>query len=89
MELGIAEEKLALTYVKALRLNQAHMVLTYYVSPGAELLILDNLNASILPASSDPDLAAGVQPQWIRPVAGQTARQGQADRQQRAAATVA
>ena len=56
MELGIAEEKLALTYAKALRLNQAHMVLTYYASPGAEPLILDNLNAAILPASKRPDL---------------------------------
>ena len=56
MELGIAEEKLALTYVKALRLNQAHMVLTYYASPGAEPLVLDNLNGAILPASKRPDL---------------------------------
>ncbi len=56
MELGITEEKLALTYVKALRLNQAHMVLTYYSTPGAEPLILDNLNAAILPASKRPDL---------------------------------
>jgi predicted transglutaminase-like cysteine proteinase len=56
MELGIAEEKLALTYVKALRLNQAHMVLTYYSAPGAEPLILDNLNEAILPASKRTDL---------------------------------
>lgn len=56
MELGIAEEKLALTYVKALRLNQAHMVLTYYATPGAEPLILDNLNEAILPASKRTDL---------------------------------
>lgn len=56
IELGIAEEKLALTYVKALRLNQAHMVLTYYATPGAEPLILDNLNPTILPASKRTDL---------------------------------
>ncbi len=51
---GIAENKLRITYVKAL--NQAHMVLTYYASPDAEPLILDNINRRILPASSRPDL---------------------------------
>jgi len=56
-ELGIADEQLKITYVKALRLNQAHMVLAYYPSPGAEPLILDNLINDILPASQRPDLA--------------------------------
>lgn len=56
-ELGIADEQLKITYVKALRLNQAHMVLAYYPSPGSEPLILDNLINDILPASQRPDLA--------------------------------
>ena len=56
-ELGIADEQLKITYVKALRLNQAHMVLAYYPYPGAEPLILDNLINDILPASERPDLA--------------------------------
>lgn len=56
IQLGIPEEQLTLTYVKALRLNQAHMVLTYYPSPGAIPLILDNLNPAILPSTKRPDL---------------------------------
>ncbi len=56
-ELGIADEQLKITYVKALQLNQAHMVLAYYPEPGAEPLILDNLINDILPASERPDLA--------------------------------
>lgn len=55
-ELGIADEKLRITYVKAIRLNQAHMVLAYYSQPGAEPLILDNLEEEILPASMRGDL---------------------------------
>lgn len=55
-ELGIPDEKLKITYVKAVQLNQAHMILAYYPSPGAEPLILDNLINEILPASQRPDL---------------------------------
>ncbi len=54
--LGITSEKLRITYVKALRLNQAHMVLTYYPSPAAEPLVLDNLIDQIRPASQRQDL---------------------------------
>ena len=55
-ELGIPDEKLKITYVKAVQLNQAHMILAYYPYPGAEPLILDNLINDILPASQRPDL---------------------------------
>lgn len=54
--LGIPSEKLRITYVKALRQNQAHMVLTYYTSPAAEPLVLDNLINEIRPASQRRDL---------------------------------
>ena len=54
---GVAEEKLFFTYVKALRLNQAHMVLSYYETPKSIPLVLDNLNFKILPASKRNDLA--------------------------------
>lgn len=54
--LGIPESKMNLTYVKAWRLNQAHMVLTYYSSPGAVPLVLDNLIDDIRPASRRTDL---------------------------------
>ncbi len=56
-ELGVPDEKLRIMYVKALRLNQAHMVLTYYSSPDAVPLVLDNLNPRILPATQRTDLA--------------------------------
>jgi len=42
-QVGIPIEKLSIVYVKALRLNQAHMVLTYYATPKSTPLILDNL----------------------------------------------
>ncbi len=54
--LGISDHRLNLTYVKALQLNQAHMVLTYFASPAAEPLILDNLTDEIEPASKRSDL---------------------------------
>ncbi|TRY33468.1 transglutaminase-like cysteine peptidase [Aliiglaciecola sp. M165] len=54
--LGIPEEKMRLMYVKALRLNQAHMVLAYFSSPDAVPLILDNLNPRIMPAHRRTDL---------------------------------
>ncbi|WP_348703009.1 transglutaminase-like cysteine peptidase [uncultured Neptuniibacter sp.] len=55
-ELGVADDKMSLAYVKALEYNQAHMVLTYYPSPKTTPLILDNINGTILPASKRPDL---------------------------------
>ncbi|AGI23188.1 cysteine peptidase [Pseudomonas sp. ATCC 13867] len=54
--LGVPAQKLRITYVKALRLNQAHMVLTYYPRPDAVPLVLDNLIGSLLPASQRTDL---------------------------------
>lgn len=55
-EMGVPVERLRITYVKAVKLNQAHMVLTYYARPDAEPLVLDNLIADIKPASSRDDL---------------------------------
>ncbi|OGQ94778.1 MAG: sulfate adenylyltransferase [Deltaproteobacteria bacterium RIFOXYD12_FULL_57_12] len=54
--MGVAEGKLNLMYVKALRFNQHHMVLIYFSAPGAEPLILDNLITLIKPASERTDL---------------------------------
>ena len=56
LELGVPDERLRITYVKAVRLNQAHMVLAYYETPESEPLILDNLIAKIRPASRRTDL---------------------------------
>ncbi|MBE0627558.1 MAG: transglutaminase-like cysteine peptidase [Burkholderiales bacterium] len=55
-ELGIPIERLRITYVKAARLDQAHMVLAYYPAPGAEPLVLDNLENDVRPASQRADL---------------------------------
>jgi predicted transglutaminase-like cysteine proteinase len=60
--LGIPAEKLRLTYVRARigaansNVTQAHMVLSYYATPSADPLILDNLIAEIRPATRRPDL---------------------------------
>ena len=56
VSMGIPSEKLRLTFVKAIKQNQAHMVLAYYPSPGAQPLILDNLDPRIRPASERRDL---------------------------------
>lgn len=55
-ELGIPLRKLRITYVRALKLNESHMVLAYYPEPDAEPYILDNLANEILPASKRLDL---------------------------------
>lgn len=55
-ELGVPVDRLRITYVKAVSINQAHMILAYYASPGAEPLILDNLEDHVRPASERPDL---------------------------------
>ncbi len=56
LQMGIPAERMRLTYVKALELNQAHMVLTYFETPGSDPLVLDNLRADIEPASRRSDL---------------------------------
>jgi predicted transglutaminase-like cysteine proteinase len=56
LELGIADEKMRITMVKALNLNQYHMVLAYYDTPGSVPLILDNIDGVIKPANKRIDL---------------------------------
>lgn len=55
-QLGIPTQKLYFTYVKALRYNQAHMVLAYYDTPNSIPLILDNINGKIKIATQRTDL---------------------------------
>lgn len=55
-EVGVADERMRLTYVRSTRVDQAHMVLSYYPTPDAEPLILDNLTDYIEPASRRRDL---------------------------------
>lgn len=56
LEMGIDDSKLRITYVKAITLNQAHMVLTYFASPQAVPLVLDNLKPDINLATERNDL---------------------------------
>lgn len=59
LALGVPIDKLKITYVKATGYglqNAAHMVLTYYSSPSAMPVVLDNLNPEIKPADKRPDL---------------------------------
>lgn len=61
-ELGVPNEKLRLTYVRAQiggphsRIFQAHMVLSYYATPNAEPMILDNMISDVRIASRRTDL---------------------------------
>ena len=55
-ELGVPIAKLRLTYVKSIKLNQAHMVLAYYARPDADPVVLDNLEERVRPASQRTDL---------------------------------
>ena len=89
-ELGMAADKLRLTYVKAhigaagSPVTQAHMVLAYYATPVSEPLILDNLIGTIRPASQRPDLTPvfsfNTDSIWA---AGSTSPNGSADRMTR------
>lgn len=54
--LGVDDQYLFLTYVKAVRENRAHMVLSYFAQSNSTPLILDNYNPRILPADQRSDL---------------------------------
>ena len=54
--LHVPEERMRITYVKALSINKAHMVLTYFLTPESEPLVLDNLDKEIKPSSQRKDL---------------------------------
>jgi len=56
LQLGVAEDKLRITMVKATTVNQYHMVLAYYPTPGSVPLVLDNLDRKIKPATKRKDL---------------------------------
>ncbi|USD34613.1 MULTISPECIES: transglutaminase-like cysteine peptidase [Vibrio] len=56
LELGVSDRKLRLVYVKAITLNQFHMVLAYYSKPSAEPILLDNIDPQIKKASKRRDL---------------------------------
>jgi len=83
LSMGVPDEQLRIVYVKALELNQAHMVLAWYPRPDADPLILDNLINDIKLASQRSDLepvysfnGSGL---WSNK-AGQNKRIGEADK---------
>lgn len=85
--LGVEESKLNMTYVKALKLNQAHMVVTYYPAPGSVPLVLDSLVPDIRPATERSDLlpvysfnGTGL---WLAKSRGQGEQVGSSDRLKR------
>ncbi|MCL1086482.1 hypothetical protein C9I43_14675 [Shewanella morhuae] len=56
LQLGVQEDKMRITMVKATTLNQYHMVLAYYETPASIPLVLDNLDHTIKPATQRKDL---------------------------------
>lgn len=84
LELGVPESRLQITYVKAVRLNQAHMVLAYYATPAADPLVLDNLVGTLRPGSSRTDLVPvysfNGRGLWISRARGRGKRVGGAER---------
>ena len=55
-ELAVPDDKMHLLYVKALQFEKPHMVLSYYLEPTADPLILDSIVDAILYASQRQDL---------------------------------
>ena len=83
-EMGISDEKMRITMVKAISLNQYHMVLAYYETPSSVPLILDNLMGAVKPATQRSDLAPifsfnGTQ-LWLNKERGQDVRSGNSSR---------
>ncbi|MCK5829235.1 MAG: transglutaminase-like cysteine peptidase [Methylococcales bacterium] len=83
-ELGIADQCLRMTYVKAMPVNKPHMVLTYQCRRSDRPLVLDNLNTSILPAEQRKDLlpvySFNVQGLWIAKQRGMGQKVGNKER---------
>lgn len=84
LELGIDDTKLRLVYVKALKLNQFHMVVAYYPAPAAVPVILDNLEGTIRVATERTDLepiySFNGQHLWLMRARGQGELAGESSR---------
>lgn len=83
-EMGISDEKMRITMVKAITLNQYHMVLAYYETPSSVPLILDNIIGAIKPANQRNDLAPifsfnGTQ-LWLNKERGRDVESGESSR---------
>ncbi|MGK2942508.1 MAG: transglutaminase-like cysteine peptidase, partial [Immundisolibacter sp.] len=84
VEMGVSSARLQITYVKAHKLNQAHMVLAYYATPASDPRVLDNLVPDILPGSARSDLTPvysfNGRGLWIAKARGNSRRVGSATR---------
>lgn len=82
--MGVPDDQLRVVYVKALELNQAHMVLAWYPEPDADPLILDNLINEIKPASQRNDLepvySFNGEGLWLNNTGGERKRIGEAQK---------
>lgn len=82
--MGVPDDQLRIVYVKALELNQAHMVLAWYPQPDADPLILDNLINEIKPASQRQDLepvySFNGEGLWLNRSGGDQERIGEAEK---------
>ena len=83
-ELGVADQCLRMTYVKAMPINKPHMVLTYQCQRSDYPLVLDNLNTLILPAEQRKDLlpvySFNIQGLWIAKQRGMGKKVGNKER---------
>lgn len=79
-ELDVDMHKLRITYVKATRLNEAHMVLTYFPTKDSIPLVLDNLINQITTADKRPDLVPvysfNAEGMWLERMKGEGVRMG-------------
>ncbi len=55
-ELGVEEKKLRIMYVKAIKWNEAHMVLAYYPKPSTPPFVLDHIDPKLKTADKRKDL---------------------------------
>ncbi len=87
LELGVADEKMRITMVKAVHLNQYHMVLAYYDTPASIPLILDNIDGVIKPANERNDLipvfSFNASQLWLNKERGQSVLSGNSSRLKR------
>ena len=78
--LGVPSSSLRITYVNALELNQAHMVLAYFPKPDAVPLVLDNLIMDIRPADKrrdlDPVYSFNAEGMWLDKMKGRAILMG-------------
>jgi predicted transglutaminase-like cysteine proteinase len=84
LTLGVDQEKMRITYVKATSLNQFHMVLAYYSTVDAVPLILDNIDGEIKSAVQRRDLipiySFNGQNLWLNKEKGQGVLAGKSSR---------